>query len=437
MHSEPGAYQGGGVIEAYQTRGCHWFWGNSFPAHKPQNTSLLLLHVNTFANTSISPTVSNSPKKDAVNMATLIRPRRREDFEIAIICALPLEYDAVTLIFDEFWDEDGDRYKRAKMDHNTYTTGRIGNYSVVLTLLPNIGKASAASTAAGLRSSYASLRLAILVGICGGVPNPRNEIEILLGDVVISKQIVQYDLGRQYHGNFAVRDTIYDMSGRPNKDIRSLLATLETEHGLECLQQKTKGYLDQLQQYAKETKRQTRYEYPGADMDMLFAPTYIHRHREPMRCGCSEAIACRGAIIALCEDLGCDIQHLVPRKRLQESPHFRQTKEASIAQGPRIFLGSIGSGDAVIKSANDRDDIASEHDLIAFEMESAGIWDEIPCVVVKGVCDYADSHKNKTWQPFAAAAAASAAKALLALYTQTDRPADSYGSSNAIHTGIS
>ena len=63
------------------------------------------------------------------------RPSRREDFEIAIVCALPLEYDAVSLLFDEFWDGEGDQYGRAAGDVNYYTTGCIGKHNVVLALL--------------------------------------------------------------------------------------------------------------------------------------------------------------------------------------------------------------------------------------------------------------------------------------------------------------
>ncbi|KAM3446821.1 hypothetical protein MY3296_009321 [Beauveria thailandica] len=38
----------------------------------------------------------------------------------------------------------------------------------------------------------------------------------------------------------------------------------------------------------------------------------------------------------------------------------------------------------------------------------------IPVGVVRGVCDYGDEHKNKRWQPYAAAMAAAYAKAVLA-----------------------
>lgn len=66
-----------------------------------------------------------------------------------------------------------------------------------------------------------------------------------------------------------------------------------------------------------------------------------------------------------------------------------------------------------MKSGQHRDKSAAQHNLIAFEMEASGIWDSLPCLVIKGVCDYADSHKNKDWQHYAAATAAAGMKALL------------------------
>uniref|UniRef100_A0A8H7N716 NB-ARC domain-containing protein n=1 Tax=Bionectria ochroleuca TaxID=29856 RepID=A0A8H7N716_BIOOC len=74
-----------------------------------------------------------------------------------------------------------------------------------------------------------------------------------------------------------------------------------------------------------------------------------------------------------------------------------------------------------MKSGKDRDGIAMEHDIVAFEMEGAGVWDEVPCLIVKGICDYADSHKNKRWQNFAAATAASVMKAILGRYVASER----------------
>jgi hypothetical protein len=46
-------------------------------------------------------------------------------------------------------------------------------------------------------------------------------------------------------------------------------------------------------------------------------------------------------------------------------------------------------------------------------MEAAGLMDGFPCLVIRGICDYADSHKSKNWQRYSAAAAAAYAKELL------------------------
>jgi len=66
-----------------------------------------------------------------------------------------------------------------------------------------------------------------------------------------------------------------------------------------------------------------------------------------------------------------------------------------------------------MKSGEDRDQIAAKENVIAFDMEGAGVWDILPCLIIKGVCDYADSHKDKRWQNYAAVSAAACMKAFL------------------------
>ncbi|PTB62779.1 purine and uridine phosphorylase [Trichoderma citrinoviride] len=348
------------------------------------------------------------------------RPSCREDFEVAIICALPLEYDAVALLFDEFWDEDGDPYKRAAGDPNVYTTGRMGKHDVVLALLPHMGKINAASAAAHMRTSYRGLRLVILAGICGGVPYNGRE-EILLGDVVISKSLVQYDFGRRYPDKFSRKDTVQDNLRKNDRNISSLLAIFDTVNGRDKLRDKTSHFLKQLQERALD--HQAKYEYPGISEDRQFESSYRHKHRDSATCICSKCHgrndpACDKALGLSCDELGCNGEYLVPRKRLRvQDEHDKQDK----ATTPAIHIGTVASGDTVMKSGEDRDRIAREEGVIAFEMEGAGVWEEIPCIVVKGVCDYADCHKDKKWQDFAAATAASASKAILERYIQTDR----------------
>jgi nucleoside phosphorylase len=353
------------------------------------------------------------------------RPRRREDFQIAIICALELEHDAISLRFDQFWDEGNEPYGRAPGDANTYMMGRIGKYDVVLVMLPNMGKVAAAGAASGIWSSYAGLKLAFLVGICGGVPGAGKD-ELLLGDVVISKRIVQYDFGKQYPDEFSTRTTVEDSLGRASKHIRNLLAVFETDLARDRLERKAAIYLQQIQDSTSRNRRTARYNYPGASQDRLFQAHYRHKHHRSSQCSCAETgdipfRVCSESRGWSCDERGCDSKYLVRRERLEYKRQLEAAGRSKEAQAPSIYIGSIGSGDAVIKSGEDRDKIAKSHDLAAFEMEGAGVWEEIPCIVVKAVCDYADSHKNKSWQHFAAATAASAAKALLERYIQTSK----------------
>ncbi|KAL5359317.1 nucleoside phosphorylase domain-containing protein [Aspergillus floccosus] len=82
---------------------------------------------------------------------------------------------------------------------------------------------------------------------------------------------------------------------------------------------------------------------------------------------------------------------------------------------PVVHYGLIASGNQVMKHGPTRDRLAKELGIICFEMEAAGLIDNFPCLVIRGICDYADSHKNKTWQKYAAAVAAAYAKDLLVM----------------------
>ncbi len=266
--------------------------------------------------------------------------------------------------------------------------------------MPGMGKASAATVAAHCRSSFPNIKLALVVGICGVVPFcPDSGDEIVLGDVVVSSGVVQYDLGRRLpEGEFVYKDTLLDALGRPNIEIRALLAKLETLHGGEMLQEDMLTYLEVLR-----LKPALKAAYPGTAQDRLFEASY-HHVREDMMCGdcvCDDGKSVRRN--GLCKKCACDARKLVRRARLEAGGDVQHT----------VHFGLTASGDTVMKSGEDRDAIAKEAGVIAFEMEGAGVWDSFPCVVIKGACDYADSHKTKAWQRYAAATAAACMKALL------------------------
>ncbi|KAK4151397.1 hypothetical protein C8A00DRAFT_17195 [Chaetomidium leptoderma] len=335
-------------------------------------------------------------------------PSSLDDFEIAVVCALPLEFDAVRSLLDQVWGEgNGCAFGNPPQSLNNY----------------RMGKVSAGAVAADLRRDHRRLRLALVVGICGGVPKAKNA-EVLLGDVIVSDSLVQYDFGRQYPCGFRRKDGPQDNLAGPNREIRGMLAMLKTEDGANALSQKTASCLGGLQ------RQKPKYAFPSAASDRLFQPQYRHKHQVSPTCECrhheneSDAV-CDTAMEMSCEELGCDDSFVVTRTRLEEQlaaattiPSSSTTPDDSNTPTfePAIHIGPVASGDTVMKSGAMRDSIAAKEGVIAFEMEAAGIWDHLPSLVVKGVCDYADSHKNKKWQDYAAAAAASVAKAILILY---------------------
>lgn len=304
-------------------------------------------------------------------------PRTRDSIRIVIICALTLEADAVEALFDRHWDDEGLPFEGASGDTNAYSVGAVGDHNVLLLHMAGMGKVEAARAAATCRASFPNIRLALLVGICGGVPSGGGR-EIILGDVIISDGIVQYDFGRQFAGSFIRKNTLVDNLGRPNSEIRGLLSKLKGLRGRELLGRQMANDLKVL-----ERTPLLAASYPGASRDVLFDPAYHHVGE------------------GTCAEAGCD-GRLVCRARLQQSE-----------PEPVVHFGLVASGDKVIKSAGDRDSIATAEGVIGFEMEGAGIWDTFPCVVIKGVCDYADSHKSKSWQRYAAATAAACMKGFL------------------------
>jgi len=326
-------------------------------------------------------------------------PHDRYDFEIALICALPLEAECVQEVFDKFWEDEGKKYGKAPGDPNAYTAGVIGEHNVVLAYMPSMGTTSAAAVAGSLRVSFPNIKLALVVGICGGMPYGTDQEEIVLGDVIISQALVQYNFGRQYPGGFERKKDVRDTLGRPSPEIRAIQAKLGTNRYKQRIQNNLATFLPEIVQKLPKTK------HPGQENDILYRSSYIHQHYSPgtcNECGKDDEI-CQVALKTECEDLGCESTMQVTRNRLM----------GALTTQPEIHFGIMGSGNTVMKSGQHRDRVAQADGMIAFEMEGAGVWDYFPSIVIKGVCDYADSHKRKGWQRYAAAAAAACTKAFL------------------------
>jgi nucleoside phosphorylase len=265
-------------------------------------------------------------------------------------------------------------------DDNAYTLGRIGEHNVVIACLPagQMGTNSAATVAAQMKYSFGGIRFRLMVGIGAGVPSEDHDIR--LGDVVVSKPgkqnggVVQYDFGRTIEeGRFVHTGSL----NAPPSVLLTAVNTLQARHNLRG--NRLVHYLSVM-----DTPRLKRkYTYQGEDNDKLFEAAYDH-----VGTG------------STCEQ--CDISKLVKR-------HARDDAN------PIVHYGTIASGNQVMRHGTIRDRLRREFDILCFEMEAAGLMNNFPCVVIRGICDYADSHKNKRWQEYAAATAAAYAKELLSI----------------------
>ncbi|KIW79021.1 hypothetical protein Z517_08861 [Fonsecaea pedrosoi CBS 271.37] len=324
------------------------------------------------------------------------RPRSRDDFEIAIICALVLERNAVEALLEEEYETHGFSYGKAAGDLNAYTTGRLGNQHVVLTYMPSMGIASSAAVAANLCNSFRGIRLAITTGICGGAPKAPDGAEILLGDVIVSMSVIQIDFGRQYPNTFVRKKEIDDTLGRANPEIRAYIGKTSGHLVQERLREKIAIF----SAHISATKGFSGFVYPGPENDRLYPADYRHKHRTQNCSTCGHCVepddgVCEAALQSSCTALGCESDLVDGRTRLERalgvSPDGRRMTSAAIqdARKPAIHTGRIASSNTVMKSGMHRDRVVAEEKVLGFEMESAGSWEYVPTIAIKGVCDYA------------------------------------------------
>jgi nucleoside phosphorylase len=82
-----------------------------------------------------------------------------------------------------------------------------------------------------------------------------------------------------------------------------------------------------------------------------------------------------------------DCRSCDPTKRV-----FRSDRPSA---NPVIHFGPVASGNQVIKDGSTRRKLSGELGVICFEMEAVGLMADLSCLVIRGICDYSDSHKNK------------------------------------------
>jgi nucleoside phosphorylase len=299
-----------------------------------------------------------------------------KDYKVGWICALPTETAAAICMLDTVQK----KISQPKHDSNSYTLGSIGCHNIVITCLPAgvVGQISTSRVASQLKSTFSAIRFVLMVGIGGGVPSRRHDIR--LGDVVVSKPdadsggVIQFDYGKTIsEGRFVRTGSL----NRPPDILLNAVANLQAQHML---------HGSQIQSILHQTanryhRRAEACKGLCSDCDQLFEWSYDHQNLD-----------------SDCFD--CDRDRIVER-----TPRY--------PNGPLIHYGLIASGNQVMRHGGSREILRKDLDVLCFEMEAAALMDNFHCLVIRGICDYADSHKNKEWQDYAALTAAAYAKELL------------------------
>ncbi|KAH0271012.1 Pfs, NACHT and ankyrin domain protein, partial [Aureobasidium melanogenum] len=324
-------------------------------------------------------------------MSSEITPTNSEDYTVAWIAALPHERAAGEMMLDHEYAQPKSFTKNVN-DPNRYSWGRIGEHLVVIASLPagEYGTTSTAITAQGLRSSLPHIRVGLLVGIGAGIPGEKCDVDgtvtvrrdIRLGDVVVSSPdgtnagVVQYDLVKA-KSSFERKGSL----NSPPLALSNALSALQAKH--EYQDPKIPSIISgTLEKYPKAAPK---YRRPAERSDRLFRACCSHTGVED--CGnCNQA------------------------GQIQRDPR----------EDSQVHYGTIACGNTLVKSAAYRDEIVSwlckeNVDPLCFEMEAAGLMNAFPCLVIRGICDYGDSHKNDAWQRYAAMVAAAFAKEYLGL----------------------
>ncbi|KAI1359844.1 ankyrin repeat-containing domain protein [Xylaria arbuscula] len=324
---------------------------------------------------------TNEPKRrrddfEFSNGASGRSRRTVNDYTVGWVCALPIEMAAAKCMLQTVHDS----LENSHGDSNTYSLGSLHGHNIVIACLPTAGYGTnnAAIVASNMRRTFPSLRIFLLVGIGGGAPS--NEHDVRLGDVVVSTAVIQYDMGK------TVQQGLFQPTGierRPVPTLMTAVSALRAQHELKPSQipiilSKIEECYPGMREYTDRQQLQ----------DQLFDSDYDHAE---LSASCNE----------------CDSAKLKSRSTRSD-------------ETPVIHYGVIASGNQVMKHAPTRDNLARQFKAICFEMEAAGLMESFPCLVVRGICDYSDTHKSKGWQKYASATAAAYANELLSIIPTTE-----------------
>jgi nucleoside phosphorylase len=245
-----------------------------------------------------------------------------------------------------------------------FLTGKNKRPRKFILVTSGMGNTTTSAVATQALNTFRDIRHILLVGIAGGCPNPAKPPEhVRLGDIVVPdyRGIIEYDFVKETEAGAKIRSH----PQKPGASWIQAAADLDTEALLGNRPWET-WIAHGIKNYALAVR-------PSEDEDKLHAGKTIIPHPDD------------------------------PLRR---------------AGYPRVHRGAIGSADILQKNPGTRDSLRDRFDIRAIEMEGSGAQTAAwlrgkDVMIVRGICDYSDEHKNDVWQPYASIVAAAYARAVI------------------------
>lgn len=293
------------------------------------------------------------------------------DYLVGWICATWTEYVAAQAALDK---EHEQPEHLSPNDSNDYSLGIIGDHNVAISCSPysEYKLASTATVATNMLQSFPNIRMGLLVGIGGGVPSRQHDIR--LGDIVVGiprdgqGSVFQYDFNETVNTR-AFRKTQFlgPLPFSVLKEVTSFRA--EKEYDRYKIQEVKNRIL------LKSPTLRKIYKKPDLDADLLLDP---------------------------------EVSHILTAADFYYRSNLRRSQNT-----PTVHYGVIASAKQPITDAALRDALAAQRNVLCFDTEAADFQNPFPYLVIRGICDYSDSHRDIEWQGYAVLAAAAYAKVLL------------------------
>ncbi|PWY94657.1 purine and uridine phosphorylase [Aspergillus sclerotioniger CBS 115572] len=315
-----------------------------------------------------------------------------DDYRVGWLCTTPIEVNAARTMLDV---EHGS-LPTDQADDNSYILGEINRHTVVIAYPALYAQTNAPHVVSNMLSAFPRIRFGLSVGICGAAPSEPDLVnpleDIRLGDVVVAEPGESHNGVCYYDSDLLETQNVFETNFRVRKPpaiLQRAMRKLKSDHVLGNSQM-VNYYNQAVTQRAAQLPLLAPYQFPGWNYDRLFEWDYAHATTAGNN-GCAQ----------------CDPTRLVVRGNRR-------------SVDPVVHYGLIACGQTPLQSGAVRNRLRNsavernlDHDIYCFDTEAAGLGNKFSCVLIRGICDYSDGHRNKIWEPYAAVTAAAYAKDLL------------------------